>query len=248
MKRWKIGLVILLTLLVAAAGAVLPLCYRPEPETEASHIPLRISHCAAAPERKPLSLTEKMKLLSYGGQRIEVGKEGMEHSEEEILETVKKELKRYTDRGLLPDGFSVTEHATWPVMIFAAGTGEEFDFFWEIQMALTDGSKKMRIYAIVDDTSQKLMLISLQCTGGNVLVDAWFDEVCRFAETFFEGLGIENVRRYGEEAELEGIRYSFPVEDGTEVMVEFYGGYDVSSDYLNVYIEDAVNEEIVGTD
>lgn len=251
MRKWKTGLMILAILLVAATGAVLPLFCHPDTAPDEAYSFVSMPDYTMMTDRKPLTLSEKLELLQFDGQRISVLPDRMKHSEKEIIEAVKEEFERYADKGILsaalcdkiksytdteslPDRPHSVKSATWPTMIFSMETGEKFDYFWEVRLSIENNSEKTNLFCIVDDETMKILTVRLHSMKQAILQEPVPDSVYRFAEAYFEHLGIVNAQEY--KTVSDSIVYKVPTKDGSGILVDFHGGYGSLSRFFDIYI------------
>ena len=225
MKKWKITGAIVMILLIAAAGAILPVCIHLPQDSVENQIPLNFQDMQTETQRTPLTTTEKMNLLvNNSGQIVRVEEDSMIHTGQVIIESVKAQIQQYADMGYFSPNLSYVNGQVYPIMVFVAETGEQYDYFWEVKMVYVDEQQELNIYCVVDDERANIYSLYMDKVWQDIFLRPTEYYVGKFTEAFLGKLGISDFQKIYDEQHPFSILYAVPSEGDTQIALEAYGG------------------------
>ena len=163
MRKVKNAFLILLALLLTAAGGLLPMAAAQlQDRTTANAVQygdieaLRLK----LEEKQPgISVCEKLRLMMHGMDE-KITSEMTKMTGAEILETMYAQLQPFADMGILPMDLSNDYLEYSPVMCYEDTVPTVYNYYWEISMSL-DPSQYDSIRAVLDDETGKLLAIEV---------------------------------------------------------------------------------------
>lgn len=179
MGKWKGPLLLLLTLALVAAGALLPRLVAAVTDGSAAE---RVDYGELTPVeldlREKTSLTTEQKLfLVHHGDSIQISAADVSMTEAEALAAAENALTPYYDAGLLPT-LAAGETTCSPVLTYST-INDFYGYFWQITI-LQDGNWQLEL--VLDDETGRLMSIFFW-TGDHVFYEEKMDATL---ETFVD--------------------------------------------------------------
>ena len=204
------------------AGGLLPLFLTPKTEPKISFSP--VNSIAYENEHQKMFLTsrEKLALLLYGGQYVYVGEDMMTSTSQQIQDVLLDRLDTYFAQGFLPNITQFVEISLRPCMIFETENGDKFNLFWQASVTYENELDQLTIFCTMDDETQKLY--SFYCGTWNTPIFQEDPEhgLYRFADNFFDLLGISDAELYANSVFRDSLDYLVPVTENDKILVEFY--------------------------
>ncbi len=199
MRKGKYAAVILLTVILVAAGAFLPdftaaFTGRDEKIHYEAVEPLELERPQL--ERQNRSLLEKLSILQYDGQVVYVDQKIMISKEEQIRELVEGYVKRSIAAGVLPADTKYGESVrVAPCAIFDYENGETYDFFWNVNLTLESSKGPIGIFGTMDDATHHMIRFNISDylgdpNGNHERVPGRKHKLAKF---YFDELGVRPV-------------------------------------------------------
>lgn len=230
MRKGKYAAVILLTVILVAAGVFLPdlssfFTSQDEKIYYETIEPLELERPQL--ERQNRSFVEKLSILQYDGQIVYVDQKIMISKEEQILEVVKGYVERCIAAGALPADTQYGETVkVAPCAIFDYKNGEIYDFFWNVNLTLESSRGPIGIFGTMDDATHHMFRFNISDYLGDPNDD--HERVPgrkkKFAEFYFEELGIQPEQLPTDDESI--LRYRLNTGQDQSFLFEFY-------DYVN---------------
>ena len=236
MRKLKYAAVLLLTVLLVLAGAFLPdfsshFTYQDEKVRYENIEPLELERPQL--ERQNRSLTEKLSILQYDGQIVNVDEKIMLSKQSEIRRAVEGYVERCIAAGAMPADTKIGETVKIvPCAIFDYKNGETYDFFWNINLTLDSSRGPIGIFGTMDDATHHMFRFNISDYLGDPSDD--HEPVPgrkkKFAEFYFRELGIRPEPVPSQDESL--LQYRLDMGKDSSFLFEFY-------DYgngINLYI------------
>ena len=197
MRKVKNILMILLTILLLAAGSLLPMAAaRMQDKTTTNVVQYEnIEALQLKLEEEALSMTyqEKMFLLMHG-EGAEITDEKMKIKEERIMEAAYGALTPYMDL-FLGGSFDNDYIEYYPVMVYDGSDPSRYAYYWHVILSL-DMSFEDTVSLVLDDETGKALAVELIDPQMHI-EEAYMPELqYAFAATSFKELEIEPIAQW----------------------------------------------------
>lgn len=229
MRKVKNAMLILLTLLLTAAGGLLPMgIARVQDKTVANvvqYADIEALQLRLEEEALSMSYPEKMFLLMHG-EGVEITEEKMRIKEEQIMEAIYGALTPYMELFL---GGSIDNDYIeyYPVMVYDGEDPSHYACYWHVILSL-DMSINDTVSLILDDETGKVLAVEL------------IDTEMYIGEEYLPELQYALATAYFKELEMEPIA-QWPLEAAAE---KSYDAMGVSVVAVNYQFVDAVYGEV----
>ena len=240
MRKVKNALLILLSVLLVAAGGLLPMAAANMQDAATANVvqyaDIEALRLKLEEERPGMGVCEKLRLMMHG-MGEEITSEMTEMTGAEVLETMYAQLQPFEDMGLLPIELSNDYLEYSPVMVYEDSTPAVYNYYWGISMSL-DASAYDSIRAVLDDETGKLLAIEVIDPDMDIPEKA-LEELSRVISEYYTGnLGLTIIDAVQQEAVLN----SYAKEILTDAGACYFMTYlCVDTNYGEVSIEVGVD-------
>ena len=240
MRKVKNALLILLAVLLLAAGGLLPMgaAYMQDKKTAnvVQYADIEALQLKMEEEQPEMSMYEKLRLMMHG-IGTEITSEMTRMNGAEILESMYAQLQPFAGMGILADDLSNDYLEYYPVMVYEESSPTVYNYYWEVQMSL-DASQYDHIRAILDDETGKLLAIEVTDPKNmDIPAKALAELECSISQYYFENLGITPVDAVPVDAEavLDGY-VNETLEHGDSYFLMHYQCVDVLYGEVNIEV------------
>lgn len=233
MHKVKNTILLLLTVLLLTAGAVLPAIVAAVQEdvqmNEAGYSPMQSVELQLTGERETLPMLGKLSLLNEGLFSILEDEASM--TPEEVREAVERELAPYYEWEMIPYNWKDPTFIATPYLACDADNDAMYCIFWEVAI-YCDAENSFSLNLYVDDDTGKILWLHFDSGSPLELYDRQ-SYLELFHQIYFDSLGMTESAQFWEENELvedisrnsgaiSAVRYTFGDMIYGEINIEFY--------------------------
>lgn len=234
MHKIRITILLLMTALLLAAGAVLPGIVAAVQEdgqmNEVGYSPIQSVELKLTEEQESLPMLGKLSLFNDGGLYA-VSEDEAAMTREDVREAVERELAHYYEWEMIPYNWVDSSFIATPYLAYGTDNDAMYSIFWEVAI-YCDSENSFSLNLYVDDETGKILSLHFDSVWPLEIYDlqVYLD---LFHQIYFESLGMTESAEYWENNGLvedisqnsggiPAVRYTFGDMIYGEVNVEFY--------------------------
>lgn len=191
MRNVKNALLILLVVLLLAAGSLLPMgAAALQDKTTANVVQyedIEALQLKLEEQEPKLSYQEKL-FLMVNGTGVEVAEDVMRLNGGEVIEAVYAGLQPYVGSGFFPKELSNDMLEYHPVMVYGDTDPESYNFYWWVLLSL-DIYEEDTLTVILDDETGSILAMDF-IAPYEYVADVYYESVYAIADLYFGNLGI----------------------------------------------------------
>lgn len=236
MRKVKNVLLILLAVLLLAAGGLLPMAAAQLQDEATANVvqyaDIEALRLKLEEEQPEMSIYEKLRLMMKG-TGVEATSEMTKMTGSQILEAVYAALQPYVDVGFLTDDLSNDYLEYYPIMVYDQDAPSVYNYYWQVHMSL-DAYQYDSLRVILDDETGKLLAIEV--TNPELIIAEEYQDKLEQAirVVYLENLGLTPVAVIPVETEGAYIGEIWE-PDSTHVLMR-YQCVDVNYGEVNVEV------------
>ena len=239
MRKVKNAFLILLALLLTAAGGLLPMAAAQLQDQATANVAqyedIEALRLKLEEEQPDMGVCEKLRLMMHGAGS-EVTSEMTAMTGAEVLETMYAQLQPFGDMGVLARDISNDYLEYSPVMCYEDTLPAVYNYYWEVSMSL-DVSQYDSVRAVLDDETGKLLAIEVIDPNLEIPEKALQELEYSISEYYFANLGLTPIDATQMETtgKLEGYNEGI-LADGGPYFLMSYLCVDESGGEINIEI------------
>lgn len=192
MRKVKNAALILLALLLAAAGGLLPMAAAQLQDQATANVAryenIKALQLKLEEEQPDMGACEKLRLMMHG-MGTGVTSEMTEMTGAEVLETMYAQLQPFADMGVLARDISNDYLEYSPVMCYEDSVPAVYNYYWEVSMSL-NVSQYDSVRAVLDDETGNLLAIEVIDPNLEIPEKALQEMEHLISEYYFANLGL----------------------------------------------------------